>query len=714
MLLENGHLFEFGPFRLDPREKILLRDNLPVSVTPRVFETLQVLVENPGRLLEKDELMQKIWRDRFVEDGNLAFTIKTLRRVLKDDARRPRFIETVPRRGYRFIARVSEISGAKTLHDAADHASPKLFEERSGDSQTFTIKLVLAAAAMIIGVGFAGYWFAKSLNPAAATILTVPFASEKLSTSGKVRVGIISPDGKILVYINGTEGKQSVWLRQLDTANNVEVIPPSDDFYYGLALSPDSNFLYFSRKAKSVEGQADIYRVSILGGIPTKIIAETQGSTNLSADGRLISFVRCYYRNDEYCSLWIADASDGRNERKLVSRPHPIRIGDSEISPDGRSVVFAVGQSENQANEFGLSEIDVETGTEHELTAEKFFNIKSLAWLPDKSGLLMTAARIPNRHFRIWQVSAVSGVAVPLTNDSESYTTLSLDKGANRLVSARVVQDFRLHLLNMENPSKGQVLADASSVAFAPDGKIIFSSQMTGNDEIWSVEQDGTGQRQLTSNAADELYSIVSPARNSIFFSSNRTGEVHVWRMNADGSDQTQITRIQGGRPLFVSPDGNWLYYHHGIHRTLWRVSTDGGEEKLIVDKRKNHFAVSPDGLRVAFSEKQGDGSVLVIMSLTDGSTVKTFKLADERASMMELEWSADGDDLAYILAVGEFENKTLWFQPLDEKSPRQIANFGDEQRISVSGFALAPDGKTFAVVQGGWRHDAVLITGLK
>ncbi len=200
-----------------------------------------------------------------------------------------------------------------------------------------------------------------------------------------------------MVYTNGIEGKQSVWLRQLESANNVEIIPPSDDFYDGLALSPDGNFLYFARRPRPTGEARGIYRVSIFGGVPAKIISETEGWISISPDGAKISFVRCPYRDDEYCSLWLADSTDGKNERKLVSRPRPIRIGDNKISPDGKTIVFAVGQSANAANEFGLAEINLESGTERELTKEKFFNIKSLQWLPDKKSILLNVVWMPDR-----------------------------------------------------------------------------------------------------------------------------------------------------------------------------------------------------------------------------------------------------------------------------------------------------------------------------
>lgn len=119
MLLESNNLYDFDKFRLDVTEKVLLREGKPVAITPKVFTTLKLLVENAGRLLEKDTMMEAIWPDQFVEEGNLAYNIKLLRKALGDDASRPSFIETIPRRGYRFMAKVSVLqteSGASLMN----------------------------------------------------------------------------------------------------------------------------------------------------------------------------------------------------------------------------------------------------------------------------------------------------------------------------------------------------------------------------------------------------------------------------------------------------------------------------------------------------------------------------------------------------------------------------------------------------------------------
>ena len=701
--------FEFGEFVLDTKEKLLLRSGKPVPITPKAFQLLLVLVTNHGHLVEKSELMNSIWSDSIVEESNLTYTMRLLRKALSDERQHPRFIETVPKAGYRFIADVRVSSSRNGSNSVTVQANADLLKAKS-TSSGFKSLFVAGIVVLAVGIAFSGYWIAsKAFGKPAAPVLSASFASEKLTTNGKVLHAVVSPDGKNVFYTNGIEGQQSVWLRQLESSHSVEIIPPSDAFYFGLALSPDGNFLYFARSPRGRK-EMGVYRVSIFGGVPTKVVSGNEGWMSISPDGSKISFVRCPYTKDEYCSLWVADAINGKNERKLTSRPEPIRIGDNKFSPDGKKVAFAVGQSQNQANEFGLAEIDVESSVERDLTTEKFFNIKSLAWLPNRTGLLITAARIPNRQFRIWELTIPAGTAQPLTSDSESYSRLSLNQEATLLISTQGKQDFQLFRLDADNISSRRVLADASRGTFTSTGTIVFASIMSGNDEIWSMSTNGTGQRQLTNDPADDAFPVVSADNKWIFFASNRTGSSQVWRMNADGSDQIQITFTDGGRPVFASRDGKWIYYHHGVDRTLWRASVNGGDGELVLDKRAIYYAFSPDGQQIGFAEPSGNNKILGIASLADVRVGRTVAVLDRESSTIDLAWTPDGKGLLYVVLAGS-ENNALMLQPIDGAAPITIADLGADV---VNSFAVAPDGKSFAIVQGGWKHDAVLIRGLK
>lgn len=717
MSLQMQDLFEFGEFRLDVAEKVLLREGVAISVTPKVFETLQVLIENAGRLVEKGELMERIWPDHFVEESNLSFNIKMLRRALGDDAAKPRFIETVPRRGYRFVAEVRQgIRGEAIPNGQA--VIPQPAAERRARSR-FADPLLIALAILCVGGISAGMWYARGgMASTGPQILSAAFSSENLSTNGAVLHAVISPDGKNIAYTNGIGGdKQSVWLRQLDSSNNVQIIPPSDEFYFNLAFSPDGNFLYFVRGSRpgGPAEQNSIYRISIFGGIATKLVDGVEGGISVSRDGEVISFVRCRQQEEEWCSLWIADSSDGGDQRKLVSRPAPFRIGDNEISPDGRTIAFGSGQSRNGANDYSLAVVDIATGVVSEVTKERFFEVKRLVWMPDQRTLLITALKYPDQHIRIWQVSAETGEAVVLTKDSEDYAGLSLTADASRLVTTQPRPDFYLDLYPAGDHRKVRRLAaDAATVTFAPDGRLIVSYGRQGNFELWSVDAAGGGERPLTNTLMDDLAAVVSGDGAAIFFSSNRTGESQVWRMRSDGSDQRQVTTAEGGRPLAVDPAGMWVYYHSALRRTLRRVSLADAREEIVLNLPKPAYAVSPDASLAAFSAADGGRTRLSVVSLPGGEPVANFELGGGLTKLAAMAWSRDSKNLFYIAAADAYKNNTLWMQPLGKQAPKKIAELPSEGVRNENSLAVSPDNKSFAVIQGIWKRDAVLLKGLK
>ena len=712
--MKEKHLYSFGEFNLNVEDHTLSRNGENVPVTPKMFDLLLVLVQHPGRVLRKDFLLQAVWPDSFVEEGNITFNIRQLRKALGDDAQSPTYIETIQRRGYRFIPPVEAFTtitpdkDEETIAKEEQERRVQIIQPESQKSRPYVF-LLMSSAVVIFGVIVIGGWFLKIQGSGGVPILSKPFASEKLSTDGSVFHAAISPDGKNVVYTHRSGGKQSLWLRQLESSNNVPIIPPSKDFYGGLAISPDGQSIYFTRGRP----QLAVYRMPIFGGVPQKLVDGTQGWISVSAKGDKISFVRCPATESEHCALYIADALDGLNERKLISRPRPIRIGDNEISPDGKSIAFASGQSRTSSNEFMLWTVDIETGIEREATPQKFFNINYIAWLPDNSGFLITALKNPERSYRIWKVST-TGEAEGLTSDSETYSRLSLDSAGNQLVSTQILPEFRLMLYQTDNPkAPPRILGNASSVTFGPDGVLYFSSVRTGDAEIWRINQDGTDQRQLTSEPSPDVVPVVSPDNKYIFFESSRSGKIQVWRMNTDGTNQTQVTTEEGGFPLRVTSDGSWLYYRSPLNNTIRRVATRTGQEELVMKEQGDNAAVSPDASRVAFAEYDQDQITIGVYSLADQSLIKRYKVPSA-PTVAQLAWSGDGKLLAYMLADSNGEGGILWFQPVDSESPHQVADLSGDDIAELAALSISMDGKSFVTIKGTWKHDAVLLRGLK
>ena len=237
---------------------------------------------------------------------------------------------------------------------------------------------------------------------------------------------------------------------------------------------------------------------------------------------------------------------------------------------------------------------------------------------------------------------------------------------------------------------------------------------MTGDQEVWSINADGTDQRQLTNSPGGDSAPIVSPDNRSVFFASNRSGEVQVWRMAPDGSNQTQVTTQEGGYPLRVSPDGQWVYYRSGLHNTLRRASLIGGPEEVVLISPGVDFALAPDTAHIALTQRQNNQYTFEIVSLATNQVEKTFTPIDPSIRPAYVVWSHDGADLVYVLEDEARENRSLWFQSMTETKPRKIAELGATEIFELAGFALSYDAKRFVVAQGNWNHDAVLIKGLK
>ena len=699
-----NHLYAFKDFRLDLNETVLLRHGKQVSITPKAFQLLSILVENHGAVVKKEKLISEIWSDTIVEDGNLAFTARLLRQALGDNAKEPTYIETVPRKGYRFIAEVSEASCPDADHNVESGKSERLEKSRRGNLLKIEWGLLVL---VLIAVG----WFFLYRDGAlsgAAPILAELFKAERLSSTGNAALAVISPNGRLIAYTDQTgEGKWSIWLRQVATAENIQIIPPADVDYGGLAFSHDNNSLFLVRGEKSGKG-LDVYRVNVFGGVLTKVIEGTEGWIGISPDDKKVSFVRCAYTDDDYCSLFVADI-DGQNERRIVTRPRPMRMGDNQFSSDGRSIAFAAGQSRTGSNDFGIFQIDLATGAEREITSERFFNIKYLRWLPSGDELLLTARPWVQQKFSIWKVSVRTGSVTQLTHDDGNFSGLSLDSEGHNLVVTKVDNNFAIYLESLADRTARRMLAPGASCDFMPDGKIVFESK---DQDIWVVGADGNNKRQLTNEASSDIKPIVASDGRSIVFSSNRSGVNHLWRMNIDGSDQKQLTQIEGGYAECAALDGR-VYYQAGFSGALRKIDAETKTENDLADIGGWAHAFAPSGDVVASfvrDPENGDRIKIVLRQLADQSIVDVISdVGDEKSDPIDLEWSSDGQSILYVIRrSGEYE---LWKHSLSSKKHALVAKLGSEpiERVTVS-----PDGRSIATVRGSWLHDAFLITGLK
>ncbi len=713
--MTDNKIFKFDAFELDVGEKSLTRSGEAVKLTPKVFDTLVYLVQNAGRLTLKDEMMQAIWEGRAVEESNLSFNIKMIRKALGDDATAPRFIETVPRRGFRFIADVNEIESLATgdvinINDIDTKATSSVLDTTPSRSRqpVFVLGsfvLILFAAVVLVG------WKYVPLFETSPPLLRQSFGIRSLSNAGTIQNSAVSPDGKYVVYVDGERRLSTIWLREMATGANRQIIQPSDDNFYGLAVSHDSKELFFVRRARDASSAGDIYRIPLFGGSPTKVLAVAQGWISLSPDSMTIAFVRCDNRPDQNCAIYIANSEDGSGERLLTSLPPPLRIGILAFSPDGRSVAFAHGQSENQSNSFTISAADVETGVTRELSSTRFFNVKGLVWLPGGNELLTTAAIVPSRQFYLWKID-VGKDAQKIGESISDLGALSIDRTAETLVATTISQEFRIRSIDVDDGTEGTINVPGTSVSVSA-ASIVFASTKTGSDAIWTMTSDGSDQRQLTSDHAWNTRPVQSDGGRTIYFASNISGATHVWRMRADGSDKAQVTREHGGFPLAVSPGGEWVYYHHGLDRTLWRISSNSVTEEVVIDKPSYLFSFSPDGSEVAFIARGNARNMVSIASIIDGQIKGNFHLTELDTIITHLNWMSLTNDLLFVGSSIDYETSSMFRYSIESNRTVKIVDLGNDAISEGSAISISPDEKLAFFARGKWKHDLIQFTGL-
>ncbi len=559
---------------------------------------------------------------------------------------------------------------------------------------------------MITTIVFAAFFVKKEDSNLVSFLRTKTFQTKKLTETGATASSVISPDGKFVVYQQTVNGKTSLWRQQLDSSSNVQILPPTDEIYSIIVISNSGEDIYFTRKSKDRKDDLSIYLVSNFGGVPTKLISGTQGWFSLSPDDKTISFLRCYYKEDKTCSLYIAD-SDGKNERKLLKTEHPFEITGNQFSTDGKKIMFATGHSISGSKEFGISEFDLESGKVTEIIKNRFFRIYDFKVLPKDEGFCVAARLEANEESKIWLVDKNREI-YPLTADSANYLQVSLNKDATRFNAIQNQSDFRLFITPFDNPEQQTEIALArDGLHFTNDGKIVYASSTSTKSDIWQSDESGGNQRQLTYEGRN-FAPYISPDENYIFFTSNRSATDQIWRMNMDGSNQIQITK-KGGVPLGMSPDKKFLYFKASFILNLWQVPIDGGEETLLWDKTNEPPAFSPDGTQVAMFEQNEGKIVLRVYSIATKQIVKEFSLEDQTAKLRDLVWARGGDFLAYTYKI---DTKTiLWTQNLSDEKPTKFADLGEDYTVHL---AISSDDKKIAFTRGKWKQDSVLLSGIR
>ena len=585
--------YRFGPFLLNPESRLLQRDGETVSLTAKVLETLVVLVQNRGRVMDKDELLRVLWPDTVVEEANLTQNISTLRKALGDNPKDHYFIATIQGRGYQFVASVTEVISGQ--------ANPNWPQARNATAHRSLrlrwFSLTLAGGVMIPAV----VWFWPSwrgYRELKQPMEAIPFTSLR----GSVRHPAFSPDGNAIAYSWMSEDgvSQSIYVKLIGLESQLRVtMPPGSDF--APVWSPDGKQIAFYR---NLQGASGYYVVAALGG-PVRRIMRTDlvvGRLDWFPDDRLawsrdgkhlvVEVGRTPSgptpgRDEAWHQLALIDV-DSREQRLLTSPPSGA-MGDSNpaISADGRMLAF------RRTSATALSEIyllNLSSGQTRQLTNFRDAHIGRIAWTPDSREIVFAMLRNGAAHF--WRMKIESGVVRPITTGTERVFSPAISPRGDRLayvVSTDHSNLWRFDISNSKPPTAGlptrftSSTRDDSAPMYSPDGrKVAFSSDRAGSDEIWVVDANGGGaQRLTTASGPDNGSPRWSHDGSEIAFDSRRDGNPEIYVVSSEGGKLRRVTNHPAEDVLpSWSRDGRWIYF--ASNRTgdfqIWKVSADQGE----------------------------------------------------------------------------------------------------------------------------------------
>jgi eukaryotic-like serine/threonine-protein kinase len=540
-----------------------------------------------------------------------------------------------------------------------------------------------------------------------------------LATRGDVSDVAVAPDGRLLAYVVGDGGGQTIHLREMSTANERTVSAEKQDNLSGLMFSPDGTYLYYRRSGR--DGIGELVRVPVKGGEPEHVAADVSGAASLSPDGKQVAFVRLTPSTWE-ASLMVSNV-DGGNEFALQTVRRPRFFDEESVawSPGGKSIACFAGELSNEGtSKFRLVEFDLRHPEPHVIGSQEWIP-RGLAWAAPGDVLIVTAVSAGDLR-QLWMVRHDTGKATRLTNDLSNYGHVSIAGDGKSMVTVQRQTGLTIWAsagndnLRFNRISATPLSSLRTSVGWTPDGRILYTDPADGFRNIWSMDANGANSQRLTSSPVDKDEIGATRDGHYIVYQQH---EAHIWRIRSDGTEAKQLTFGRHDVHPALSPDGKSVVYASfadwtpgiGGEPTLWRVPIDGGEAVQVTQQPTSIPSVSPDGKQIACIHFPGkdprSSSALLAVTRMDGNggfTTFPRSYRDETS----IAWSPDGTGVDFVMSVNGAGN--IWRQALTGGPPVQITHFDHDELMH---FAWSRDGR-LVCTRGNTTHTAVLIQSFR
>ena len=641
-------VFKFEDIEVREREFLLVKGDKALPVEPKAFRVLLFLLQNPRRLVTKDEILSAVWDDCAVSDNSLTRSIATLRRLLGDDSRKPRFIATVPTVGYRFLCDVVAVERDVNGFATEETHFPLKIETNHRPSEKGALKpqfdpgrkrlsgLSLAGLCILaVGMAAAGYLIREAAGPRDVHGPFVPhLAVEERLTSNPpeapVENSVVSRDGRYLAFHDNS----GLYLRQIANRESRAWALPKDFVAWPDDWFPDGTHLLVTRR-EGPSRALSLWKLSLLGGNPEKLLDNAAGGS-VSPDGSRIAYASGPKFGSE---LWVMD-SDGANARRvaLARKPDQPNLGDGWIqhpawSPNGTRLAYVEA---------------------HLATPDPPLFANSLLTRDANGGDLQVVMKDDSRLRPALWWTADGRVLFAYLNDPTSereetgVDSISIDERSGKAAGPP------------QRVTEGQGWIGALSAT--SDGKRLVISRGNTTRQVFITEPDPGNHRwkaprRLTLDTNESLATAWTADSKAVLFVSDRSGTWKLFKQNID--ETTAEVLVEGSSMRFprLSADGLHVLYlvetqgsDHSLPASLMSRPLAGGPPRLILRENgiTNYQCARAPSQLCIFSKLVGYDHLLLSFDVKHGAGREIARIPN---GLSHWSLSPDGSRLALVLA---------------------------------------------------------------
>jgi Tol biopolymer transport system component/DNA-binding winged helix-turn-helix (wHTH) protein len=680
----------FGGFEVNFASAEIRKQGVRLRLQEQPFQVLAALLERPGEVVTREDLIRRLWADGTVVDFDrgLNAAVTRLRQALSDSADVPRYVETVARRGYRFIG---------SVESARDEVRPAPLPVPSRRTRTWAATILMTAIAL-----FGGWWWSTRANTrrSDATLKVVPLTNG----AGVERIPSFSPDGSQIVYEwEKEDGQRHLYIKVVGSGDPVPLTSGAAA-EYGPAWSPDGRLIAFLRQLD--QSTMGVFVIPPLGGVERKV-TEVPPPPSGSVLRRFLR--RLDWTHDSRHLIVSAPKQPGgseglllvsvdNSEKAWLTEPSGDSLyGDREpaVSPDGRMVAFARGElGTNEAIHLLPLTRDLRpAGAPKQLASAG--PSRSPAWTADGKRIVYTDLS-PGMAFGsgAWTIGTDTGdVPHPLPALGRNAAVPAVARTGRLTYSRQILQSS---LWRQEIPARAGAilqpvrLTESSAVdynaQYSPDGgRIAFSSNRSGTREIWTCASDGAQCVQITTFNGFTGTPWWSPDGRQIAFDCAAAGQTDIYIVDANGGSPRRLTDATHGKIPSWSHDGRWIYFSSAVtgRSEIWKIPSAGGKAVQVtrnggyiafeVPDRKAIFYIKTDqNAKLWRSAVDGSGET----ELLDGLDARGFVVTADRVYYLRQEPNGSFAIRRYVIATHE---------------DSQIASLA---KPVFRGLGISPDGK--------------------